>query len=179
MPYNNCQKIKEDGHRCNQQFRVPSHLWQLKFCPDCETNPKKTTNRRVAESNEIKMREYILSLMERIPDVSKLVIYHENEHLTGIEERVETVKGEVDEYKRVFGHIKSQLTRSRNYMLKSIEDSHKEMREELHLVKENFNQATEPEVVRINRHMLTLSNRIHQLEQKVFALIEEMGDVDC
>ena len=178
MPYNNCQKIKEDGHRCNKQFRVPSHLWVLKFCPECEDNTKLRKNRRVSESNEIKMREYVLSLMERIPDTSKLVIFHENEHLVGIEERVETVKDQLDEYKRVFGDIKGQLTRSRNFMLNSIEDTHREMKEEVNLFKENFNQATEPEVVRINRHLLTLSNRMHRLEQKVFAIIEEIGDED-
>ena len=178
MPYNNCQKIKKDGHRCNKQFRVPSHLWQMKYCPDCETNPKKQKNRRVSESNEIKMREYILALMERIPDVSKVVLYNENEHLVGIEERVENVKDQLDEYKRVIGDIKGNLTRNQQYLRKGITETSKQMREEINLLKDNFSQATEPEVVKLNKYMLILSNRILQLEQKVFAIIEEMGDED-
>lgn len=178
MPYNNCQKIKEDGHRCNKQFRVPSHLWQMKFCPDCETNPKKQKNRRVSESNEIKMREYVLALMERIPDVSKLVLYHENEHLTGIEERVETVKSQLDSFTLTVGTLKSIIGSNKTYMHKTINTLSNTMKEELNVIKKDFSQATEPEVVKLNKYMLILSNRILQLEQKVFAIIEEMGDED-
>ena len=150
----------------------------MKFCPDCETNPKKQKNRRVSESNEIKMREYVLALMERIPDVSKVVLYNENEHLTGIEERVETVKDQLDEYTRVIGDIKGNLTRNQQYLHKGITETSKQMREEINLLKDNFSQATEPEVVKLNKYMLILSNRILQLEQKVFAIIEEIGDED-
>ena len=37
MPYKHCQKVMEDGHRCNEQFYVPTNLHTLKFCPEQES----------------------------------------------------------------------------------------------------------------------------------------------
>ena len=178
MPYNNCQRIKEDGHRCNKQFRVPSHLWQMKFCPECETNPTKQGNRRIAESNEIKMREYVIKLMDLIPDVESLVPYSENKHLTGIEERVESVKGQLDSFTLVIGTLKGSIGTNKTHMHKTINALSNTMKEELNVIKKDFSQATEPEVIKINNYMVILSNRIHKLEKKVFNLIEELAKVN-
>lgn len=37
MPYNHCQKIMPDGHRCNTPFYVRTNTSHLKFCQEHDT----------------------------------------------------------------------------------------------------------------------------------------------
>ena len=60
MPYKNCQKILEDGHRCNRTFKVPTHRSSRKLCPEHE---RKETNKgagiRNVQGKQEKMREFL------------------------------------------------------------------------------------------------------------------------
>ena len=60
MPYKNCQKILEDGHRCNRTFKVPTIRSGRKLCPEHERKDLSSgAGVRNIQGKQEKMREFL------------------------------------------------------------------------------------------------------------------------
>ena len=64
MPYNHCQKIMPDGHRCNKQFYVRTNTsTHLRFCPEHDTGKKKG-NRKMNDAKIEQKSKFLDKLMK-------------------------------------------------------------------------------------------------------------------
>ena len=63
MPFKYCDKILEDGHRCGKAFRVQSIQSGQRKCPLHVSKTSHKTNKRMAQSIDLELREFCLELM--------------------------------------------------------------------------------------------------------------------
>ena len=177
MPYNNCQKIMEDGHRCNKQFRVPSHKWQMKFCPECETNPRHKGNRMNALANDLQIKDYLKALMETYPSVKDIV--PNKTEIDEIRKVLKSFSDELDGMRIKRREIDRVLSANRTHVSKKLYEYTNIVNEELNSAKKDLLSLTAPESEKLQRQLLTLSNRLTKLEKMLKAIEDDWSDVDC
>jgi len=177
MPYNNCQKIMEDGHRCNKQFRVPSHKWKLKFCPECETNPKHKGNRMSALANELQIKDYLRALMKEYPSVKDIV--PNQTQMDEIRKVLKSFSDELDRMRLTRGEIDRLLSANKTHVSKKLNEYSNIINEELNVARSELKELTKPESEKLQRQLLTLSNRLTKLEKRLKVIEDEWSDVDC
>lgn len=177
MPYNNCQKIMEDGHRCNKQFRVPSHKWKMKFCPECETNPKHKGNRMNALANELQIKDYLRALMKEYPSVKDIV--PNQTQIDEIRKVLKSFSDELDGMRLKRGEIDRVLSANKTHVSKKLYEYGNMVNEELNNAKKDFFSLTAPESEKLQRQLLTLSNRLTKLEKRLKIIEDDWSDVDC
>tara|TARA_R100000995_G_scaffold1763_1_gene1196 strand:- start:29998 stop:30531 length:534 start_codon:yes stop_codon:yes gene_type:complete len=177
MPYNNCQKIMEDGHRCNKQFRVPSHKWRLKFCPECETNPRHKGNRMHALASDLEIKEYLVALMKEYPSIKDIV--PSQTQIDEIRKVLKSFSDELDGMRLKRGDIDRVLSANKTHVSKKLNEYSNMVNEELNNAKKDFFRLTEPESEKLQRQLLTLSNRLTKLEKRLKAIEDDWSDVDC
>jgi len=168
MPYNNCQKIMEDGYRCNKQFRVPSHKWQMKFCPECETNVKHKGNRMSALASDIKIKDYLLRLMEEYPSVKDIV--PSQTQIDEIRKVLQSFSDEMDRMRLKRGEIDRVLSANKTHVSKKLNEYSNLFNEELNNIRKGLNELTQPESEKLQKHILTLHNRVSKLEKRISEL---------
>ena len=66
MPYKHCQKIMNDGHRCNKQFYIRTNFSPLKFCPEHDTGVKR--NKRAADARIEAKSKFVEKMMDSYDD---------------------------------------------------------------------------------------------------------------
>ena len=176
MPYNNCQKIMEDGYRCNKQFRVPSHKWNLKFCPDCETNVKHKGNRMSAMGEDLKIKDYLKSLMEEYPSVKDIV--PSQTQIDEIRKILKNFSDELDGMRLKKGEIERVLNANKTNVSKKLLEYSNMVNEELNNARKGLLKMTEPDAIKLEKQIVTLNNRIIKLEKRLQVIEDDWSDVD-
>ena len=66
MPYNHCQKIMPDGHRCNTPFYVRTNTSHLKFCQEHDTGVSR--NKRAMDARIEAKSKFVEKMMDSYDD---------------------------------------------------------------------------------------------------------------
>ena len=177
MPYNNCQKILDDGHRCNKQFRVPSHKWQMKFCPECETNPRHKGNRMKALATDLEIKDYLVALMEEYPSVKNIV--PSQTQIDEIQKVLKHFSDEMDKMRIKRGEIDRVLSANKTHISKKLLEYSNMVNEELNNYTKELAALTEPEGQKLQRQILILNNRLGKIEKRLKVIEDDWSDVDC
>ena len=167
----------EDGHRCNKQFRVPSHKWKMKFCPECETNPRHKGNRMKNLASDLEIKEYLISLMKEYPSVKDIV--PSQTQIDEIQKVLKHFSDELDTMRLKRGEIDRVLSANKTHVSKKLLEYGNLVNEELNNAAKELAELTEPESQKLQRQMLTLNNRLNKIEKRLKVIEDDWSDVDC
>ena len=167
MPYKHCQRIMEDGHRCNAQFYVPTNTHPLRFCPDHDS--AKGTNRRKVAARQEDLHNFVVDLQSSIPKMRETIrtLQLENSKMLA---RIDNLEILLDDEiaAKLITKTKSELTVLKERMKKhrnEMDTYFNKLTAEIRKV-EKDNSIGESDFAKLQRQIVTLNNRVVAIEQK-------------
>ena len=143
----------------------------------CETNPKHKGNRMNALANELQIKDYLRALMKEYPSVKDIV--PSQTQIDEIRKVLKSFSDELDRMRLTKGEIDRGLRANKTHLSKKINEYSNIINEELNVARSELKELTKPESEKLQRQMLTLSNRLTKLEKRLKIIEDDWSDVDC
>jgi len=149
----------------------------MKFCPECETNPRHKGNRMKALATDLEIKDYLVALMEEYPSVKDIV--PSQTQIDEIQKVLKHFSDEMDKMRIKRGEIDRVLSANKTHISKKLLEYSNMVNEELNTYTKELAELTEPEGQKLQRQMLTLNNRLGKIEKRLKAIEDDWSDVDC
>ena len=146
MPYKNCQHVLEDGHRCNRTFGVATNRSSRKYCPEHEPTDivGKNVGIRKAQAKQEAARKFLNDLHTYKIDEIDRRLNRLRERQTSFERKLDRVVDNMQKLDENFTTMKELNSKITESLYDKGPDFHD----------------------RIQKQILTLSNRIKELSNE-------------
>lgn len=156
----------EDGHRCNEQFFVPTNLHPLKFCPEHESPKGRNLRKRNADIE--RLHDFVVELQTTVPTMKETLrtLQLENSKMLSRMDDLEVLLNEetavktINKAKTDLESLKAELETHR----KEIDTYFDKMTMEIRKV-EKENAIGDSDFAKLQRQITTLGNRVRKLQE--------------